>query len=324
MVAQVCFLASNGTKYAGRAAAVVGWLDGRFVLRGWIALAVPALVLGTLVAQTPSGAPDVVPIRSRAVAPGSLGPPVVIHAPYSAEMVSTFDKVLPSGKHVHGETHGKAYRDSQGRTRKDADAVGASGAEPNGVLVFIVDPVEHRNIELDSRTMTAHVSPWQVATKPIAVTGSPPPGGSTESAGAAAASSTALSATLAAPASVAPVLAGPGEMPTDGPAVGAAEKKTLTSEDLGTREMEGLTVWGTKLTVMTHAPDSENGRSNAVVLKTVVEWEARDMGVVVLKETDDARSGHFATKLVHIVRTEPDAALFQIPTGYSVIDNRPQ
>ena len=100
--------------------------------------------------------------------------------------------------------------------------------------------------------------------------------------------------------------------------------KTSTSEDLGTREMEGLTVSGIRWAFTAGAPAGGDGQANAGVEKTVVEWEARDMRIVVLKETDDAKTGHFATRLVHIVRTEPDATLFQIPAGYTVTDDGPQ
>ena len=83
----------------------------------------------------------------------------------------------------------------------------------------------------------------------------------------------------------------------------------MTSEDLGTREMDGLSVSGTKLTPIANPPSGGDGQSRTWVR---TRWEARQEQILVLSETDDAKSGHSSTKLVHIVRTEPDAALFQI------------
>jgi hypothetical protein len=44
---------------------------------------------------------------------------------------------------------------------------------------------------------------------------------------------------------------------------------------------------------------------------------------VVLNETDDGQSGHNSMKLVDIVRSEPNAQLFQIPQDYTVKDHNP-
>lgn len=265
-------------------------------MRGWIAFAVPAFVLGTLVERAPNSAPNVGgEISSPAAVAGPIGPPVIINPPYSAETISTFDKVLSSGKHVHGEAHGKAFRDSQGGTCYEADAVGVSGMQPKAVLIFIIDPVERRDIELDSRTMIEHAYPWRVATARPTATGALRPG---------------ASAGAADPAAASPVAPAPADQaPADELADSGASKKTLPSEDLGTREMDGRSVSGTKLTLIANPPSGGDGQSRTWVR---TRWEARQQQILVLTETDDTKSGHSSTKLVHIVRTEPDAALFQI------------
>ena len=50
-------------------------------------------------------------------------------------------------------------------------------------------------------------------------------------------------------------------------------------------------------------------------------WISSDLKVTVLTETDDGQAGHSTMKLVNIVRSEPNAALFQIPADYTVKEN---
>ena len=50
-------------------------------------------------------------------------------------------------------------------------------------------------------------------------------------------------------------------------------------------------------------------------------WISTDLKVTVLTETDDGQAGHSTMKLVNIVRSEPNAALFQVPADYTVKEN---
>lgn len=272
-------------------------------MKAWIAFAVPAFLLGTLIAQAPETGNLSGPREAN-------DPPTVKNAPYSAEMITTFDRMLPSGKYIHGETHGKAFRDSQGRTRKDADAVGSSGMDPKAVFVLIIDPVARCNITLDSRTRTAEVYPWLASVKRSSAPGSPRPDAAALPGGSAVASPTTPGGSPAT-----------GGIPSDGIASAGVTAKALTTEDLGTREMEGLTVSGLKLTHPAKASPGGDGQAGTVV---IMRWESKDLQILVDNETDDPQRGHTATRLVHIVRTEPDAALFQIPSGYTVTDHRPK
>src|SRR5947199_316596 len=43
------------------------------------------------------------------------GAPGVAKVPYSADTIIVSDRVLADGNHIHRETHGRVYRDSQGR-----------------------------------------------------------------------------------------------------------------------------------------------------------------------------------------------------------------
>jgi hypothetical protein len=268
-------------------------------MRAWVAMAVPILILGTLAAQPPTAAFNVA---------GPVGGPAVQGAPYSAEMVTPYDNVLTGGKRLHGETHGKVYRDSQGRTRTESDAVLPAASEQKSVLIFINDPVQHTMTFLDSRTMTARVNPWNAASGAYSPSlGGPAPLGNPP---------TPAPGTTAVPTSTVAAATPLGRASAGGALAGATNP-----EDLGTREMEGVTVRGTRVTRTVDPPAGGAGTSRSIVTTT---WISPDLQVAVLTETDDTQSGNRATKLVNIVRTEPDATLFQIPAGYTVADSQPR
>ena len=46
-----------------------------------------------------------------------------------------------------------------------------------------------------------------------------------------------------------------------------------------------------------------------------------DLKMTLLTATDDGQAGRSTMKLVNIVRSEPNAALFQIPADYAVTEN---
>lgn len=280
-------------------------------MKRWIAFALPLFVCSMLVAQNASGPPRghcVVSFPFSVIA--SRSPYPFINGPFSADVIFTSDKVLPSGEHLRREVHGKAYRDSQGRRRVEADAPGGPEAEPKALVIDIVDPVAGRNVRLDSCSMTAEVYTRQ-----------PAPNLSTAGAVQSAAAETAA---VASPApTVAPGPNAAGAAPRNELAGGAVSKKSATSEELGTTETEGLMVSGTKSVLTVRSPVEGNGPASKATTATNVEWAARDMGIVVLRETDDPQLGHAITSLANIIRTEPDPALFQIPSGYQVVEKQP-
>jgi hypothetical protein len=88
--------------------------------------------------------------------PGRPGP-VVKGAPYSADVSSEFTQTLPDGNKIHQLTSEKAYRDSEGRTRRETSlAALSSGGDANTpMLAFIDDPVAGVSYALDLTNRTA-------------------------------------------------------------------------------------------------------------------------------------------------------------------------
>jgi len=51
------------------------------------------------------------------------------------------------------------------------------------------------------------------------------------------------------------------------------------------------------------------------------KWVSEEVHIDALTEYDEAPENHRAIRLVNIVRTEPESGLFQIPSGYAVVDS---
>ncbi|MGB7434989.1 MAG: hypothetical protein WBR26_25770 [Candidatus Acidiferrum sp.] len=95
------------------------------------------------------------------------------------------------------------------------------------------------------------------------------------------------------------------------------EESEATVENLGTMWLEGLLVKGRRIT---HTiPEGAEGNDRA--LTVVVEaWESSEMGITLLQKNSDPRSGNSTKRMTNLKRTEPDSALFQVPTDYTVKD----
>jgi hypothetical protein len=116
-------------------------------------------------------------------------------------------------------------------------------------------------------------------------------------------------------ADVMPCWSDPGEMlhpPVALPTESAPNDKVVS---LGEKAIDGIPVVGTRLehTELLGAP----GEPTSVTF-TVERWFSPDLGVVILTTRRSTIGGGSSTnKLEHIVREEPDGALFTIPPGYT-------
>ncbi len=103
------------------------------------------------------------------------------------------------------------------------------------------------------------------------------------------------------------------------PKVASEQPRGPSREDLGTREIEGFIVRGSKITRTIEAGRIGNEQPIVSVTET---WYSEELHQALLTETDDPQSGHSTTKLVNIQRTEPDPSLFQVPPDYAVKEDR--
>jgi hypothetical protein len=96
---------------------------------------------------------------------------------------------------------------------------------------------------------------------------------------------------------------------------GEASGAQVQTEDLGTQIINGISATGTKTTRTIPAGAIGNQQAIQVVHEA---WISTDLKVPVLIKTSDPRFGNTVMQLTGIARSEPDAALFQVPSGYTV------
>ena len=101
------------------------------------------------------------------------------NSPFSAEVVTQYDRALDNGGHIHRETRGKVFRDSQGRMRTDSETPPVQPGADKFERVTINDPVQKVIINLNPKMKTAtifHLGQGVGPTAPIGmanVAGSP-------------------------------------------------------------------------------------------------------------------------------------------------------
>jgi hypothetical protein len=89
------------------------------------------------------------------------------------------------------------------------------------------------------------------------------------------------------------------------------------TESLGTKSIEGVDAVGTRTTITIPAGKIGNERAIEIVNE---RWESPDLKVVVLSRSSDPRFGETTYRLTGITRGEPDRALFEVPSDYTVKD----
>lgn len=92
------------------------------------------------------------------------------------------------------------------------------------------------------------------------------------------------------------------------------------TEDLGTQVIQGVTAEGKRVTRVIPAGREGNEKEIDIVTET---WYSPDLQVVVMSKTSDPRFGDSVYQLNSISRTEPDPALFTVPSDYTVTQGRP-
>ncbi len=90
---------------------------------------------------------------------------------------------------------------------------------------------------------------------------------------------------------------------------------TTQTQDLGTQTIAGLAATGTRTTET--IPAGAIGNSEAIVVTREI-WTSTALKVPVLIKSSDPRFGNSTMQLSNVVQGEPDPALFQVPSNYTV------
>ena len=209
----------------------------------------------------------------------------IIGEPYSARMESVHTQTLADGTTIEKRMSAEnEFRDSAGRTRREHMVAPVFGhdEEEEVISILIQDPTTGVAYTLDTHRKTARK--------------------------------------LSSPAFV-PVPQNNGtRLPTTQPMrqVNGDDERPrpkITTENLGTQEMEGLTVTGTRTTTEYPTGLVGNDRPFSVVTE---RWFSEELQIEVLARSTDPRSGETVTRMTNLDRSEPDPSLFQVPADYTI------
>jgi hypothetical protein len=224
-------------------------------------------------------------------------------APYSATITNENIQTLEDGTHISQTSTGNIARDSQGRTRQDASlpAIGNLSAADAPHLVFIQDPVAQTAYTLNLTDKTAQKMPALPAN--ISTSGAMSGGsgkfmmqmGTAISAGGAPPPGIAMQRTI----------------------ITSNDQGQVNTEDLGSQTMEGVQVTGVRTT---HTiPVGEIGNDRPISIVTEI-WTSPDLKTIVYSKRTDPRMGEQTFQLTNIVRSEPDASLFTVPSDFKIVE----
>lgn len=202
----------------------------------------------------------------------------VTGVPFSADTTNESTQVLADGNRIHRETHGKMFRDSEGRTRTEIESAPPLPGAQTVRHVIIHDPVERVFMLLDPDNKIARIHHLSAISPTDSAIRRPP----------------------------VQVL---------------RQQDSDKSEQLGTMDVESLTVYGTRHTRTT--PAGAIGNENPLV-RVMESWFSPELKATLISVTDDPRLGHTSTTLSNIQRSEPDPSLFQVPPDYQVKDENPR
>ncbi len=285
----------------------------------WRGFAVAGLMLVLLAAVSAAAANSPLGPDSAAAAKSSN----IKSAPFSADVITQYDRTLDNGGHIHRESPGKIFRDSQGRMRTESQSPAVPVGSEKYDHITINDPVQQVIIYLNPKNKTATIfhfgevgptapgasskrsKPKQKAA--IHVGGQPAiHSGPTDTLG------------------LQNVPSGQGNISSvQTPAATAAKTDAtifastpgVTIVPLGSKIIEGVSVTGTRTTRTINAGTMGNDKP---LFSITDNWVSSELKVTVLTVTDDGQGGHSTMKLVNIIRSEPNAMLFQIPGDYTV------
>jgi hypothetical protein len=217
---------------------------------------------------------------------GMRGGKVVTGAPFSAVVVSESTQTLADGNHITWKTQTNLYRDSQGRLRKEVTLPGFGPLAASGEpksFVVLNDPVAQTNFVLHADTKVAEKMDHPFRGEKGAAKGA------------------------------------------NGGKWQARQQQEIASgnlktEDLGTQTIAGVSAQGTRLTRTIPAGQIGNEKPILIVHET---WLSNDLQMVVMSKRSNPWIGETTYTLTNIQRKEPNAALFAVPSDYTVKAGQP-
>ena len=210
-------------------------------------------------------------------------------APYTGVEVRDSQQILPNGNVITNHSQSNVARDSVGRMRTETTlpARGAAGSQSTPrTIINVHDPVAGVMRTLDPQAKTA---------REVSIRSGPGRGANGNPAGR-------------------PFPQGRGAGNGANAANRTPDPNTVT-ETLAMQTINGVQATGTRVTRTIPAGQIGNAQAIQIVHET---WMSPDLKIPVMIKTTDPRSGASTTQLTNITRAEPDPALFQAPSDYTV------
>jgi len=97
------------------------------------------------------------------------------------------------------------------------------------------------------------------------------------------------------------------------------ENPNVKTESLGTQVVGGVTAQGTRITRT--IPAGQVGNEAPIVI-TIERWYSPELQTDVMRKEVNPQFGQTTFQLTNIVRAEPEASLFQVPSNYTIKSGR--
>jgi hypothetical protein len=215
---------------------------------------------------------------------------IVKGAPFSATANSDSTQILQDGTTIRRTTSSTLYRDSEGRFRREVTLSGFGPLQTSGkthTMITIGDPVASAHYFLDPEQKVAHKMTPHEGGK-----------GGELSNGKTQAFEQRMQQRMA-----------------KEEASGQVKK-----ESLGTQAFNGVKAEGTRITRTIPAGQIGNDKPIQIVFE---RWYSPDLQIVVKSTRIDPRFGTTTYSLTNLQRAEPAAALFTVPSDYTVKEGGP-
>jgi hypothetical protein len=203
---------------------------------------------------------------------------VVTGKPYYATSTTDIIQTLTDGNRIVQHSSSVLYRDSQGRTRREQTFPGFEN-RPGETKIFIDDPVAKTAYVLDPHEKIAHTvsSSREVMLK--------------------------LERNSDTMANV--------KLPK------LDEQHDIVTDQLGTKNIQGVTCIGKRQTITIPAGQVGNERPIAIVTET---WTSPDIEAIIQSTTTDPRFGQTTYTLNDLQLKDQPAALFSLPSNYRLLN----
>jgi hypothetical protein len=235
-------------------------------------------------------------------------------APFCATVTTEHTQLFADGNRIHTTDSSALCRDTEGRTRREADLnlLGAAPQTSAPKLITIDDPVAGFRYLLDTDNKVAHkmaLLPDGSAGGGIGVAGtagSPPKGERVM------------------------IYQRTGGGPEPGSNVffhkevvnKAGEESSEpppATENIGDQTIDGIHATGTRM--ITTIPSGKMGNEKPIVV-TSERWYSSELKAIVMTKHSDPWAGDLKTQFTNVNASEPDAALFTVPGDYKIVDDK--